>query len=182
MQGADSCVSGAGASIPAADGHTQGMLEKATFAAGCFWGVESVFEQVDGVVATRVGYTGGGTDDPTYEQVCSHKTGHAEAVEVTFDPERVSYDELLRVFWMNHDPTQLNRQGWDVGDNYRSAIFYHSAEQERAARSSKEQLEVEHRFKKPVVTQIVPAERFWPAEAYHQKYYTSRGMAATCKL
>jgi len=157
-------------------------MERAIFAAGCFWGVESVFEQVDGVTATRVGYTGGRTENPTYEQVCSHSTGHAEAVEVTFDPVRVSYDDLLRIFWMNHDPTQLNRQGWDVGDNYRSAIFYESPEQKQAAERSKQQLEDEHRFRKPIVTQIVPAGPFWEAEAYHQKYYTSRGMAASCKL
>ena len=157
-------------------------MEKATFAAGCFWGVESVFEQVDGVVGTRVGYIGGHTEHPTYEQVCSHRTGHAEAVEVTFDPSRVTYEDLLRIFWMNHDPTQLNRQGWDVGDNYRSAIFYHSPEQEVAATRSKEQLEAEHRFRKPIVTQIVAAPRFWEAEDYHQKYYSRRGMAASCKL
>ncbi|MFN2582157.1 MAG: peptide-methionine (S)-S-oxide reductase MsrA [Candidatus Dormibacteria bacterium] len=158
------------------------MLEKATFAAGCFWGVESVFEQVPGVVATRVGYTGGHTDQPTYEQVCSHATGHAEAVEVTYDPAQVTYDDLLNAFWINHDPTQLNRQGWDVGDNYRSAIYYHSPEQQQAAERSKEQLETEHRYRKPVVTQIAAAQRFWPAEEYHQKYYSRRGMAAACKL
>jgi peptide-methionine (S)-S-oxide reductase len=157
-------------------------MEKATFAAGCFWGVESVFEQVDGVVGTRVGYTGGRTERPTYEDVCSHTTGHAEAVEVTYDSARVSYDDLLRVFWMNHDPTQLNRQGWDVGDNYRSAVFFHSPEQEAAALRSKQELEAEHRFRKPIVTQVVPAERFWEAEEYHQKYYSRRGMAASCKL
>ena len=157
-------------------------MEKATFAAGCFWGVESVFEQVDGVVGTRVGYIGGATEHPTYEQVCSHRTGHAEAVEVTYDPGRVSYDDLLRVFWMNHDPTQLNRQGWDVGDNYRSAVFFHSPEQEAAAVRSKERLEAERRYRKPLVTQIVPAPRFWEAEDYHQKYYSRRGMAASCRL
>ncbi len=116
-------------------------MEIATFGAGCFWGVESVFEQVDGVVATKVGYTGGFTDAPSYEDVCSHRTGHAEAVEVTFDPARVSYDKLLDIFWMNHDPTQVNRQGPDVGDNYRTVIFYHSPEQEAAAIASKKRLE-----------------------------------------
>ena len=116
-------------------------METATFGAGCFWGVESVFEQVDGVTATKVGYTGGFTQAPSYEDVCSHRTGHAEAVEVTYDPSRVSYDTLLDIFWMNHDPTQLNRQGPDVGDNYRSAIFFHSPEQEAAALASKKRLE-----------------------------------------
>ena len=116
-------------------------METATFGAGCFWGVESVFEQVDGVLATKVGYTGGFTQAPSYEDVCSHRTGHAEAVEVTYDPARVSYDTLLDIFWMNHDPTQLNRQGPDVGDNYRSVIFFHSPEQEAAAIASKKRLE-----------------------------------------
>jgi len=157
-------------------------METATFAAGCFWGVESVFEQVPGVASTRVGYTGGGIDNPTYEQVCSHTTGHAEAVEVTFDPGQVSYDQLLDVFWNNHNPTQLNRQGWDFGDNYRTAIFFDSREQEVAALRSRASLEASGRFRKPIVTQVVPAARFWPAEEYHQKYYSRRGMAATCKL
>lgn len=157
-------------------------MEKATFAAGCFWGVESVFEQVDGVIGTRVGYTGGTTDHPTYREVCSHRTGHAEAVEVTFDPERVSYDQLLHIFWMNHDPTQLDRQGPDVGDNYRSAIFFHSPEQEAVALRSKADLEASGRFSRPIVTQIVPATRFWEAEDYHQKYYSRRGIAAACRL
>ena len=157
-------------------------MEKATFAAGCFWGVESVFEQVPGVVATRVGYIGGHTEHPTYEQVCSHRTGHAEAVEVTFDPAQVSYDELLRVFWINHNPTQRNRQGWDFGDNYRSAIFTHSDEQSVAAQRSKGSLDAERRFRKPIVTQIEPAGRFWEAEDYHQKYYSRRGVAASCEL
>lgn len=157
-------------------------MEKATFAAGCFWGVESLFEQVPGVVATRVGYTGGHTEHPTYEQVCSHRTGHAEAVEVTYDPARVSYDELLRVFWVNHNPTQRNRQGWDFGDNYRSAIFTHSDAQAEAARRSKEALDGERRYRKPIVTQIEPVGPFWEAEGYHQKYYSRRGVAASCKL
>ena len=132
-------------------------METATFGAGCFWGVESVFEQVDGVTATKVGYTGGFTQAPSYEDVCSHRTGHAEAVEVTFDPARVSYDTLLDIFWMNHDPTQLNRQGPDVGDNYRSVIFFHSPEQEAAAIASKKRLEESGRYRRPIVTEIVPA-------------------------
>ena len=154
-------------------------METATFGAGCFWGVESVFEQVDGVTATKVGYTGGFTQAPSYEEVCSHRTGHAEAVEVTFDPARVSYDTLLDIFWMNHDPTQLNRQGPDVGDNYRSVIFYHSPEQEAAAIASKKRLEESGRYRRPIVTEIVPAATFWDAEEYHQKYFSRRGIAAT---
>ncbi len=157
-------------------------METATFGAGCFWGVESVFEQVDGVVATKVGYTGGFTDAPSYEDVCSHRTGHAEAVEVTFDPARVSYDTLLDIFWMNHDPTQVNRQGPDVGDNYRTVIFYHSPEQEAAAIASKKRLEKSGRYKRPIATEIVPAGKFWDAEEYHQKYFSRRGIASTCNI
>jgi peptide-methionine (S)-S-oxide reductase len=155
-------------------------MENATFAAGCFWGVESTFEQVDGVVGTRVGYIGGSKDEPSYEDVCSGRTGHAEALEVTFDPARVSYEDLLRVFWMNHDPTTPNRQGLDVGEQYRSAIFFHSPEQEAAALRSKQELEDTHAFRRPIVTQVVPAGRFWEAEEYHQKYYSRRGMVAAC--
>jgi peptide-methionine (S)-S-oxide reductase len=157
-------------------------MEKATFAAGCLWGVESLFEQVPGVTATKVGYLGGFTESPTYEQVCSHGTGHAEAVEVTFDPARTSYEKLLDAFWANHDPTTLNRQGPDVGSNYRSAIFFHSPEQEAAALQSKHRLEETARFSRPIVTEIVPAGAFWDAEEYHQKYYSRRGMAAACRL
>ncbi len=157
-------------------------MEKATFAAGCFWGVESVFEQVPGVIGTRVGYAGGATESPSYEDVCSGRTGHAEAVEVAFDPARVGYDDLLRIFWMNHDPTTPNRQGPDVGTQYRSVVFVHSDEQERAARRSKEELEASGRHRRPVVTEIVPAGRFWEAEEYHQKYFSRRGMASTCHL
>lgn len=157
-------------------------MATATFAAGCFWGVESVFEQVEGVTATRVGYTGGHTESPSYRDVCSHRTGHAEAVEVDYDPSRVSYERLLDIFWNNHDPTQLNRQGPDVGDQYRSAIFVHGPDQERAALASKERLESSDRFRKPIVTQIVPAGRFWEAEEYHQKYFSRRGIAATCHI
>jgi peptide-methionine (S)-S-oxide reductase len=157
-------------------------METATFGAGCFWGVESVFEQVDGVVATKVGYTGGFTEAPSYEDVCSHRTGHAEAVEVTFDPARVSYDKLLDIFWMNHDPTQLNRQGPDVGDNYRSVIFFHSPEQEAAAVASKQRQELSGRYRRPIVTEIVPAGTFWDAEEYHQKYFSRRGIASSCNI
>ena len=157
-------------------------METATFGAGCFWGVESVFEQVDGVISTKVGYTGGFTEAPSYEDVCSHRTGHAEAVEVTYDPAKVSYDTLLDIFWMNHDPTQLNRQGPDVGDNYRSVIFFHSPEQEAAAVASKKRLEESGRYRRPIVTEIVPAAPFWDAEEYHQKYFSRRGITATCNI
>jgi peptide-methionine (S)-S-oxide reductase len=157
-------------------------MAKATFAAGCFWGVESVFDQINGVTATRVGYTGGHTDDPTYRDVCSHRTGHAEAVEVEYDPDRVSYERLLDVFWSNHDPTQLNRQGPDVGDQYRSAIFVHDEKQQQTAERSIERLASSARFRKPIVTQVVPAMKFWGAEEYHQKYFAKRGIAATCHL
>jgi peptide-methionine (S)-S-oxide reductase len=147
----------------------------ATFAAGCFWGVEAAFRRVPGVTDVTVGYTGGQTEAPSYEQVCTGRTGHAEAVRVAYDPERVSYDELLAVFWDIHDPTQHNRQGPDVGPQYRSAIFYHDAEQEAAARASREQ--VQARFSRPIATEITPASAFYPAEAYHQRYLEKRGMA-----
>jgi len=151
---------------------------KATFAAGCFWGVEATFRQTPGVTATRVGYTGGEFRNPTYKDVCSDRTGHAEAVEVDYDPAKVSYEDLLNVFWQNHDPTQLNRQGPDWGTQYRSAIFYHSPEQEQAARASKLALEKSAHFNRPVVTQIVPAITFYEAEDYHQQYLEKRGMAS----
>jgi peptide-methionine (S)-S-oxide reductase len=153
-------------------------LEKATFAAGCFWGVEAAFRQLPGVVATRVGYTGGHTDDPTYERVCSHTTGHAEAVEVTFDPERVSYEQLLDVFWTNHNPTTKNRQGLDIGDQYRSAVFFHSPEQQEAAERTKEAVEAKLHWPKKVVTEIVPAPEFYEAEDYHQQYLEKRGRSS----
>lgn len=156
-------------------------MEKATFAAGCFWGVEARFRNVPGVTGTVVGYTGGKTAGATYQDVCSGTTGHAEAVEVSFDPARVSYDELLDVFWDIHDPTSLNRQGPDVGDQYRTAIFTHGPEQDRAARDSKARLEASGRFKRPVVTEIVPAGPFWRAEEYHQQYLEKRGLA-TCSI
>jgi peptide-methionine (S)-S-oxide reductase len=151
--------------------------EKATFAAGCFWGVEAGFRQVEGVVSTAVGYAGGTLKNPTYRDVCTDKTGHAEAVEVTYDPARVSYDELLKVFWKLHDPTTLNRQGPDVGTQYRSAVFFHNAEQEAAAKASKDDLQRSGTYKKPIVTEIVPASEFWRAEEYHQQYLEKRGLA-----
>jgi peptide-methionine (S)-S-oxide reductase len=156
-------------------------MAKATFAAGCFWGVEATFRQIPGVTSTRVGYTGGQMDKPTYKDVCTDRTGHAEAVEVDYDPAKVRYEELLNVFWENHDPTQLNRQGPDWGSQYRSAIFFHSPEQQSTAKASKDALEKEHRFSKPVVTQIVPAVEFFPAEDYHQQYLEKRGLA-TCHV
>ena len=157
------------------------MEQKATFGAGCFWQVEAEYRQVLGVKATAVGYEGGALENPTYEQVCTDRTGHAEVVQVTFDPDKVSYEELLDVFWKNHDPTQLNRQGPDFGTQYRSVIFFHSPEQEKAALASKEQLEAEGRFKKAIVTQVVPAQTFWEAEDYHQQYLEKRGLA-TCRI
>ncbi len=150
-------------------------MEKATFAAGCFWGVEAAFRKIAGVVSTSVGYTGGTTENPTYEQVCSKKTGHAEAVEVIYDPAKVGYDDLLGVFWEIHDPTQLNRQGPDIGNQYRSAIFYHTPEQEAQAKASKEALEKNGNFSRPIVTEITPAGAYYKAEDYHQQYLEKRG-------
>ncbi len=148
--------------------------QKATFAAGCFWGVEHKFGQIPGVLATRVGYTGGKTDSPTYKDVCYKDTGHAEAVEVTFDPVQVTFGQLLDTFWKMHDPRQVDRQGPDVGDQYRSAIFFHSSEQEAEALASKEQ--VQPRFSRPIATKIIPAVTFYDAEDYHQKYLEKRGL------
>jgi peptide-methionine (S)-S-oxide reductase len=157
------------------------MSEKATFAAGCFWGVEAAFRQIPGVLATAVGYLGGRTKNPTYEDVCTDRTGHAEAVEVEFDPNRVRYQQLLDVFWNEHDPTQLNRQGPDVGTQYRSAIFFHNPAQQAAAIASKEALERSGRYRRPIVTEIVPAPEFFRAEDYHQQYLEKRGLAS-CKI
>ena len=151
-------------------------MAKAYFAAGCFWGVEAAFRQVKGVQATAVGYMGGRTEHPTYEQVCSDSTGHAEAVEVEYDPAQVSYDALLDVFWENHDPTQVNRQGPDTGTQYRTAVFAADAEQARAAQASKERLERAGLHRRPIATHIEPAPAFWQAEDYHQQYFEKRGM------
>ena len=148
--------------------------QKAIFAAGCFWGVEERFRKINGVISTRVGYTGGQFTKPTYNDVCSHKTGHAEAVEIIFDPSKVSYDELLDIFWSIHDPTTLNRQGPDVGEQYRSIIFYINSEQKEKALSSKAKLEKSKRFKNPIVTIIVSASKLWEAEDYHQQYVEKR--------
>lgn len=150
----------------------------ATFAAGCFWGVEASFRQLPGVLSTRVGYIGGHTKNPTYKDVCTDGTGHAEAVEVQYDPAKISYQELLNVFWENHDPTTLNRQGPDWGSQYRSAIFFHTPEQEKLANVSKENLDKSGRFRNKIVTQIVPATDFYEAEDYHQQYLEKRGLAS----
>ena len=152
-------------------------MEKATFAAGCFWGVEATFRQVKGVTSTAVGYMGGTLKNPTYEDVCSDKSGHAEVVQLEFDPAVVSYKSLLKTFWDTHNPTTMNRQGPDIGTQYRSAIFFHSPEQEAEARTSMAELQKSGVFKRPIVTQIVPASDFWRAEEYHQQYLEKRGLS-----
>ena len=154
--------------------------ETATFGAGCFWGVEYVFRRVPGVVEVQAGYSGGITESPTYQQVCSHTTGHAEVTQVTFDPERVSFDQLLEVFWAMHDPTQVNRQGPDIGDQYRSAIFTHSPEQQAAAEASRERTQA--RFDAPIATEIKPLTVFYRAEDYHQAYYEKNGHEPYCHI
>lgn len=156
-------------------------MTKATFAAGCFWGIEAAFRQLNGVTDVAVGYTGGTTASPSYEDVCTGRTGHAEAVQIEFDPALVSYDALLDVLWKIHDPTQLNRQGPDVGSQYRSAIFYHDDGQKDAATSSIEKLGASGRYPKPIVTQIAPAGEFYRAEEYHQRYFDKRGIAG-CRI
>ncbi|HEX3553189.1 MAG TPA: peptide-methionine (S)-S-oxide reductase MsrA [Thermoanaerobaculia bacterium] len=156
-------------------------MANAMFGAGCFWGVEAAFRRVKGVKSTAVGYAGGHVKNPTYHDVCTDSTGHAEVVRVEYDPAVTPYDDLLNVFWENHDPTTLNRQGPDVGRQYRSAIFFESPEQEAAARASKERLEKSGRFKRPIVTEIEPATDFWRAEEYHQQYLEKRGLA-TCHI
>jgi peptide-methionine (S)-S-oxide reductase len=149
------------------------VTKKATFGAGCFWGVETAFRQLEGVAGTRVGYAGGRLENPSYEDVCSHTTGHAEVVEVTYEPEQVSYEQLLDVFWRKHDPTQLNRQGWDIGDQYRSIVFFHDEEQREAAERSKERKQAQ--YSKPIATLIEPVPTFYEAEDYHQQYLEKRG-------
>ncbi len=154
------------------------MESKATFGAGCFWGVEAAFRQLPGVLSTSVGYLGGTMDNPTYRDVCSGRTGHAEVVQVTYDPDRITYDDLLTVFWDNHNPTTLNRQGPDTGTQYRSAIFYHDDEQKIAAVGSKDERDKSGRFGKPIVTEITPASEYYEAEDYHQQYLEKRGMSS----
>ena len=156
-------------------------MQKATFGAGCFWGVEAQFRQIKGVKETAVGYMGGFLKNPTYEDVCTDETGHAEVVQVEYDPQEVSFDELLKVFWDGHNPTTLNRQGPDVGSQYRSAVFYHTLEQEKMARTAKEVLEKSGRFSKPIVTEITPTTIFYPAEEYHQRYLEKKG-SSSCGL
>jgi len=151
--------------------------EKATFGAGCFWGVEETFRNLKGVTKTAVGYAGGTKENPTYEDVCSDETGHAEVVEVEFDPAQISYEQLLDIFWSSHNPTTLNRQGPDIGTQYRSVIFYHSPEQKAAAEASKAKIDKSGRFKQPIVTRVEPAPTFWRAEEYHQRYLAKRGQA-----
>jgi methionine-S-sulfoxide reductase len=157
-------------------GNDSERLQRATFAAGCFWGVEASFREIEGVVRTSVGYTGGTTDDPSYEQVCSGATGHAEALEVWFDPQLVGYGDLLTTFWSIHDPTTRHRQGWDIGSQYRSAIFFHDTEQERLAIASRDERQAS--LTRPIVTEIVPATEFYEAEEYHQRYFEKHGGAA----
>lgn len=157
------------------------QTEKATFGAGCFWGVEAAFRQLPGVISTQVGYAGGTLENPTYRDVCSDRTGHVEVVEVTYDPARVAYGDLLRIFWENHDPTQVNRQGPDVGTQYRTVIFYHSPEQRAAASASKADLERARKYRRPIATQIEPAGPFYRAEEYHQQYLEKRGLS-TCHI
>jgi len=153
-------------------------MEKATFAAGCFWGVEAEFRKIRGVTSTAVGYEGGHTTNPSYQDVCTDKTGHAEVVQVEYDPQQVTYEELLNVFWENHDPTQVNRQGPDVGTQYRSAIFFHTEEQKRVAEASKSDRSSSGRYRRPIATEILPAQPFWRAEEYHQQYLEKRGLAS----
>jgi len=157
------------------------MSEKATFGAGCFWGVEEAFRNVRGVTSTAVGYLGGTMEDPTYKDVCSGRTGHAEVVQMEFDPSVVSYRELLEVFWSNHDPTTADRQGPDIGSQYRSAIFFHNGEQETTAAAAKEEADRSGRFAEPVVTEITPASTFFRAEEYHQRYLEKRGIGS-CQI
>jgi peptide-methionine (S)-S-oxide reductase len=161
--------------------NTGNHTEKATFGAGCFWGVEARFAQMPGVLETAVGYEGGSLDNPTYKDVCTDRTGHAEVVELTFDPLQVSYRQILDLFFTLHDPTQVNRQGPDWGEQYRTAVFFHSPEQEAAARETIDRLTAERRFRAPIATQVVPATTFWRAEEYHQKYLEKRG-AVSCHI
>ena len=157
------------------------MSEIATFGAGCFWGVEAAFRRVPGVLDAVSGYSGGHTENPSYKDVCTDRTGHAEVVQVTFDPLKVTYEQLLDIFWKIHDPTQVNRQGPDFGTQYRTAIFYHSPEQEAAARKSKQALEASGTLRRPIATEITPAGPFWRAEEYHQRYLEKRG-AESCHI
>lgn len=157
------------------------MTKKATFGAGCFWGVEAAYRELPGVISTRVGYAGGNQAKPSYEEVCSGRTGHAEVVEVTYDDGRLAYDDLLKIFWENHDPTQVDRQGPDIGTQYRTVIFFHDDEQKAAAEASKTLLDAADRWARPIATAIQPAPEFWEAEDYHQRYLEKRGLS-TCRI
>lgn len=164
--------------------YNSGMKEqilRATFSAGCFWGVEEIFGKISGVKSIMVGYTGGHKENPTYEEVCDGKTGHAEAVQVEYDPTEISYEDLLKIFWTRHDPTTHNRQGPDVGEQYRSVVFFHSEEQKRIAERVKREFEASGRFGRPIVTDITPVGTFWRAEEYHQKYF-EKGGAGACHI
>ena len=161
--------------IAPASGGTN-MTEKATFGAGCFWGVESAFRELKGVTDTAVGYMGGKTEKPSYKQVCTNTTGHAEVCQIAFDPLQISYEKLVEYFFRLHDPTQVNRQGPDVGTQYRSVIFYHSSEQEKVARMVRDRLDASRKFHRPIATEIVPAAEFWRAEEYHQRYFEKHGL------
>ena len=156
-------------------------VETATFAAGCFWGIELAFQKTEGVLSTTVGYMGGTLREPTYRDVCSGTTGHAEVVQLTFDPDKISYKELVDIFWRLHDPTSLNRQGPDVGTQYRSAIFYHSPQQKQIAEQAKTRLQSSGKYKGPIVTEIQAAKPFYPAEEYHQSYLKKRGVTS-CRI
>lgn len=158
------------------------MTQKATFAMGCFWEPDDFFRKVPGVEGTSAGYTGGTKEHPTYEEVCTGATGHAEAVEITFDPTKISYEQLLDLFWKNHNPTTSNRQGPDIGAQYRSAVFFHTLEQDRLARNSKEAMSKNGRFGDPIVTEVLPANTFWPAEEYHQQYFKKNNITGTCRF
>ena len=157
-------------------------MKQATFGAGCFWGVEATFRNTSGVINTAVGYSGGHLKNPTYQDVCTDRTGHAEVVRVEYDPAKVSYEQLLDIFWISHDPTQLNRQGPDFGSQYRSVIFYHDEEQKKEAEESKAQFESLGRYRRPIVTLIVPEEPFYPAEEYHQQYLKKQGLESCSTL
>ncbi|MFH0917885.1 MAG: bifunctional methionine sulfoxide reductase B/A protein [Candidatus Omnitrophota bacterium] len=176
------CMNAAALKFVEADEPKNQQLQKAVFAAGCFWGVQAAFEQVKGVVSATAGYTGGNLKNPRYEDVCAGKTGHAESIELEFDPAAVSYEELLDLFWSIHDPTTLNRQGPDTGNQYRSAIFYYTGEQKKIALASKEKLATSGEYKNPIVTQIVQAGDFYKAEDGHQDYYKKHGLKPLCHL
>jgi len=156
------------------------VFSKATFGAGCFWGVETAFRKINGVLSTQVGYCGGTTDNPTYKEVCTGKTGHAEVVQIEFNPDIVSYNELLEIFWNIHDPTTLNRQGPDIGTQYRSVIFYHNDEQQKLADALKSKLNLSGKFKNKIITEIVPHKEFFQAEDYHQQYFEKMGINPSC--